>query len=189
MGSFCWEDECQLHNVKYIMGSSGWKKSKDYLFRREEIMRAAGIEPWLQFNSSKLICFVFWVIYVLWFIFFLMTLRANCTLRWTCYLRLNHFLFHTAAVNPSLSLLWFAERSASTITSWASMTICPVVLAKQLSNLITFRRCLSDDRFSFCCWFSSLDSQYLARMSLDIGLLRLKNYNFCDEYIKNKKVS
>ncbi len=33
--TFCWEDACQQHTVQNIMGSRGWKKSKDRLSSRK----------------------------------------------------------------------------------------------------------------------------------------------------------
>ncbi len=49
MGSFWWEDTCQQHSVQYIMGSNGWKKSKDHhSSRKKKSWWQQGLSPWLQ---------------------------------------------------------------------------------------------------------------------------------------------
>jgi hypothetical protein len=44
LGLFCWEDACQQHTAQYIMGSRGFKKSKDCQSSRKKMV-ATGIEP------------------------------------------------------------------------------------------------------------------------------------------------
>ncbi len=48
LGLFCWEDACQQHTVQNIMGSRGWKKSKDCKSSRKKLWMRQGLKPWLQ---------------------------------------------------------------------------------------------------------------------------------------------